>query len=143
MQIQALTKESSEPAQNNTHHEPQENLRYPTIEGTVGSTPLIRLQRLGLHVGRNNMILLKLEGNNPAGSVKDRPALSMISLAEQSGRIKPGDTLIEATSGNTGTYNTRFCLGCGVVPFRSLFCCTCDHCMLLLPHRLFVGSCSS
>lgn len=75
---------------------------YPTIEDTVGETPLIRLQRLGTKAGRNNTILLKLEGNNPAGSVKDRPALSMITRAEQAGRIRPGDTLIEATSGNTG-----------------------------------------
>ncbi|KEQ17959.1 cysteine synthase CysM [Endozoicomonas numazuensis] len=73
---------------------------YPTIESLVGNTPLIRLQRLS--AGRGNTILLKMEGNNPAGSVKDRPALSMISEAEATGAIKPGDTLIEATSGNTG-----------------------------------------
>ncbi|ROS04710.1 cysteine synthase B [Sinobacterium caligoides] len=73
---------------------------YQTIESCVGNTPLVRLQRLGRH--RNNIILLKLEGNNPAGSVKDRPALSMIQRAEQRGDIQPGDTLIEATSGNTG-----------------------------------------
>ena len=66
----------------------------------VGGTPLVRLQRLGTHT--SNTILLKLEGNNPAGSVKDRPALSMINRAEAKGDIKPGDTLIEATSGNTG-----------------------------------------
>lgn len=75
-------------------------IRYPTIEQTIGHTPLVRLQRLP---GKTtNTILVKLEGNNPAGSVKDRPALSMISLAEQRGTIKTGDTLIEATSGNTG-----------------------------------------
>jgi cysteine synthase B len=70
----------------------------------VGNTPLVRLQRIpGLeNEGRNNVILGKLEGNNPAGSVKDRPALSMISRAQERGEIKPGDTLIEATSGNTG-----------------------------------------
>lgn len=73
---------------------------YPTIESCIGNTPLVRLQRLGQ--GNNNHILLKLEGNNPAGSVKDRPAASMIAEAERSGRIRPGDTLIEATSGNTG-----------------------------------------
>lgn len=73
---------------------------YPTIESCIGNTPLVRLQRLGADTG--NTILLKLEGNNPAGSVKDRPALSMIQQAEQRGVIKPGDTLIEATSGNTG-----------------------------------------
>ena len=73
---------------------------YPTIEDFVGNTPLVRLQRLG--PGNGNTILLKLEGNNPAGSVKDRPALSMIQHAEARGEIKPGDTLIEATSGNTG-----------------------------------------
>ncbi|MGB5096345.1 MAG: cysteine synthase CysM [Porticoccaceae bacterium] len=73
---------------------------FPTIESCVGNTPLVRLQRLS--AGRNNTILVKLEGNNPAGSVKDRPALSMIRCAEARGEIKPGDTLIEATSGNTG-----------------------------------------
>jgi cysteine synthase B len=73
---------------------------FPTIESTIGNTPLVRLQRMP---GRTtNTILAKLEGNNPAGSVKDRPALSMISRAEARGQIKPGDTLIEATSGNTG-----------------------------------------
>jgi S-sulfo-L-cysteine synthase (O-acetyl-L-serine-dependent) len=77
---------------------------YPTIAQTVGHTPLIRLQRIpgeGNAI-RNNVILAKLEGNNPAGSVKDRPALSMFMRAEKRGDIKPGDTLIEATSGNTG-----------------------------------------
>ena len=77
---------------------------YPTLEGTVGNTPLVRLQRIpgAAITARNNVILGKLEGNNPAGSVKDRPALSMIARAEERGDIKPGDTLIEATSGNTG-----------------------------------------
>jgi len=75
-------------------------MNYPTIEDFVGQTPLVRLQRLPGKT--NNQILVKLEGNNPAGSVKDRPALSMIARAEQRGDIKPGDTLIEATSGNTG-----------------------------------------
>lgn len=73
---------------------------FPTIADFVGNTPLVKLQRLGAH--RSNTILLKLEGNNPAGSVKDRPALNMISKAQQRGDIKAGDTLIEATSGNTG-----------------------------------------
>jgi cysteine synthase B len=72
---------------------------YPTIEDFVGKTPLVRLQRL--YTG-SSTVLLKLEGNNPAGSVKDRPALNMIQCAEKEGHIKPGDTLIEATSGNTG-----------------------------------------
>lgn len=75
-------------------------ITFPSLEDYVGHTPLVRLQRLA--AGKNNRILVKLEGNNPAGSVKDRPALSMIQHAEQRGRIKPGDTLIEATSGNTG-----------------------------------------
>lgn len=75
-------------------------MAFPTIEDYVGSTPLVRLQRLA--GDSSNTILLKLEGNNPAGSVKDRPALSMINQAEARGDIKPGDTLIEATSGNTG-----------------------------------------
>lgn len=74
-------------------------MNYPTIEQFVGNTPLVRLQRL--YSGSND-ILLKLEGNNPAGSVKDRPALNMITQAELRGEIAPGDTLIEATSGNTG-----------------------------------------
>ncbi len=73
---------------------------FPTLEHYIGNTPLVRLQRMG--AGQNNTILLKLEGNNPAGSVKDRPAFSMIVEAERQGRIRPGDTLIEATSGNTG-----------------------------------------
>ncbi|MFP6558409.1 cysteine synthase CysM [Paraburkholderia sp. B3] len=77
---------------------------YKTIEDTIGNTPLVQLVRLVDDDirARNNVILAKLEGNNPAGSVKDRPALSMIRKAEERGRIKPGDTLIEATSGNTG-----------------------------------------
>jgi cysteine synthase B len=73
---------------------------YPSIAQCVGNTPLVRLQRLSNNP--TNTILLKLEGNNPAGSVKDRPALSMINRAQERGEIKPGDTLIEATSGNTG-----------------------------------------
>ncbi len=73
---------------------------YPTLADTVGNTPLIRLQRMT--VPNHNTILLKLEGNNPAGSVKDRPAMNMITKAQQRGDIQPGDTLIEATSGNTG-----------------------------------------
>jgi S-sulfo-L-cysteine synthase (O-acetyl-L-serine-dependent) len=73
---------------------------YPTIEDCVGETPLVRLQRLPGET--SNTILVKLEGNNPAGSVKDRPAISMIQRAEERGVIQPGDTLIEATSGNTG-----------------------------------------
>lgn len=77
---------------------------YPTIEDTIGDTPLVALQRLGREVcaARGNVILAKLEGSNPAGSVKDRAALSMIRGAEERGAIRPGDTLIEATSGNTG-----------------------------------------
>ena len=73
---------------------------YKYLEDFVGDTPLVRLKRLT--AGENNIILAKLEGNNPAGSVKDRPALSMIRRAEERGQIKPGDTLIEPTSGNTG-----------------------------------------
>src|ERR1700682_5642851 len=73
---------------------------YPTLESTIGNTPLVRLQRMPGDT--TNVILAQLEGNNPAGSVKDRPALSMIVGAEKRGEIKPGDTLIEATSGNTG-----------------------------------------
>lgn len=72
---------------------------FQTIESFVGNTPLVRLQRM---VDSSSTVLVKLEGNNPAGSVKDRPALSMIQRAEARGDIKPGDTLIEATSGNTG-----------------------------------------
>lgn len=75
-------------------------MSIPTIESTIGNTPLVRLQRLPGQT--SNTILVKLEGNNPAGSVKDRPALSMILKAEARGDISPGDTLIEATSGNTG-----------------------------------------
>jgi len=77
---------------------------YKTLEDAIGDTPLVRLQRLPgpQQAERGNLILAKLEGNNPAGSVKDRPAISMIRRAEERGEIKPGDTLIEATSGNTG-----------------------------------------
>ena len=75
-------------------------MSYPTIESAIGNTPLVRLQRLPGET--SNTILAKLEGNNPAGSVKDRPALSMIRRAEERGEIGPGDNLIEATSGNTG-----------------------------------------
>ncbi|GGC82456.1 cysteine synthase CysM [Vreelandella lutescens] len=75
-------------------------MNYPTLEDVVGNTPLVRLKRIT--AGKNNTLLAKLEGNNPAGSVKDRPALSMLSEAEARGEITPGDTLIEATSGNTG-----------------------------------------
>ncbi len=79
-------------------------MKYPTIEDAVGKTPLAALQRIGAaeNQKRGNVVLGKLEGNNPAGSVKDRPALSMIRRAEERGDIRPGDTLIEATSGNTG-----------------------------------------
>ena len=79
-------------------------MKYPTIEDAIGKTPLVALQRIGAaeNATRNTVVLGKLEGNNPAGSVKDRPALSMIQRAQERGEIKPGDTLIEATSGNTG-----------------------------------------
>ncbi len=79
-------------------------VQYPTLEDAIGKTPLVALQRIGAadNARRHNVVLGKLEGNNPAGSVKDRPALSMIRRAEERGEIKPGDTLIEATSGNTG-----------------------------------------
>ena len=79
-------------------------MNYPTIEDAIGHTPLVALQRIGAadHQARGNVVLGKLEGNNPAGSVKDRPAVSMIRRAEERGDIRPGDTLIEATSGNTG-----------------------------------------
>src|SRR4051794_29763753 len=78
--------------------------KYLTLEDAIGRTPLVRLQRVaGPELEARNVVVLgKLEGNNPAGSVKDRPAISMIRGAEEQGRIKPGDTLIEATSGNTG-----------------------------------------
>ena len=80
------------------------HMSYPTIEDAIGKTPLVALQRIGAadNAQRGNILLGKLEGNNPAGSVKDRPALSMIQRAQERGDIKPGDTLIEATSGNTG-----------------------------------------
>ena len=79
-------------------------MNYPTIEDAIGRTPLVRLQRIDAQVNtaRGNVVLAKLEGNNPAGSVKDRPAVSMIRRAEERGEMQPGDTLIEATSGNTG-----------------------------------------
>jgi cysteine synthase B len=79
-------------------------MNYPTIEQAIGNTPLVALQRIGAtdNQQRGNVVLGKLEGNNPAGSVKDRPALSMIQRAQERGDIHPGDTLIEATSGNTG-----------------------------------------
>ncbi len=79
-------------------------MKYPTIEDAIGKTPMVALQRIGAadNQERGNVVLAKLEGNNPAGSVKDRPALSMIQRAQERGDIKPGDTLIEATSGNTG-----------------------------------------
>jgi cysteine synthase B len=79
-------------------------MKYPTIEDTIGKTPMVALQRIGVEQNqlRGNVVLAKLEGNNPAGSVKDRPAVSMIRRAQERGDIKPGDSLIEATSGNTG-----------------------------------------
>jgi S-sulfo-L-cysteine synthase (O-acetyl-L-serine-dependent) len=79
-------------------------MNYPTIEDAIGKTPMVALQRIGAAelAQRGNVVLGKLEGNNPAGSVKDRPALSMIQRAQERGEIRPGDTLIEATSGNTG-----------------------------------------
>ncbi len=79
-------------------------MNLPTVETTIGNTPLVRLQRIGRaeNTQRRNLILGKLEGNNPGGSVKDRPAYSMIRRAEERGEIRPGDRLIEATSGNTG-----------------------------------------
>ena len=77
---------------------------YPSIEGAIGNTPLVRLQRIpdAENIAAGNILLGKLEGDNPAGSVKDRPAMSMIARAQARGTIRPGDTLIEATSGNTG-----------------------------------------
>ena len=83
------------------------SISYPTIESQIGNTPLVRLQRLAANT--SNTVLLKLEGNNPAGSVKDRPAYNMILQAEQRGDIRPGDTLIEATSGNTGIALAMVC----------------------------------
>ena len=81
-----------------------QGMKYPTIEDVIGKTPLVALQRIGAasNAERGNVVLGKLEGNNPAGSVKDRPALSMIQRAQERGEINVGDTLIEATSGNTG-----------------------------------------
>lgn len=81
-------------------HENIKSVDYKTLADTVGNTPLVRLQKI--NADSNNVLLVKLEGNNPAGSVKDRPALNMITQAQSRGEIKPGDTLIEATSGNTG-----------------------------------------
>ncbi len=80
------------------------NPQYPGVDSAIGRTPLVRLQRIDAqaHAASGNVVLAKLEGNNPAGSVKDRAALSMIARAEARGTIRPGDTLIEATSGNTG-----------------------------------------
>ena len=88
----------------NGHFLTRNIMNYQTLEDAIGNTPLVRLQRIATEVmaPRANLILGKLEGNNPAGSVKDRPAVSMIKRAEERGEIKPGDTLIEATSGNTG-----------------------------------------
>ena len=99
-----------------------------TIEDFIGDTPLVRLQRLpGKEIFENkNIILAKLEGNNPAGSVKDRPAISMIRRAEQRGRIKPGDTLIEATSGNTGI---ALAMGAAIRGYRMI---------LIMPEHLSV-----
>eukprot|EP01031_Cornospumella_fuschlensis_P014257 gene14257-17423_t len=79
-------------------------MTFQTIEDAIGNTPLVALQRIQVsdNQSRNTVVLGKLEGNNPAGSVKDRPALSMIQRAQERGDIQPGDTLIEATSGNTG-----------------------------------------
>ncbi len=77
-------------------------MKYPTIESTLGNTPLVRLQRLGEDFSPDVTILCKLEGNNPAGSVKDRPAFRMVQGAQERGEIEPGDRLLEATSGNTG-----------------------------------------
>ncbi len=81
-----------------------QGMKYPTIEDVIGKTPMVALQRIGAagNAERGNVVLGKLEGNNPAGSVKDRPALSMIQRAQERGEISVGDTLIEATSGNTG-----------------------------------------
>ena len=83
---------------------PSASKSYPSLEQLVGRTPLVALQRIGADnaAPRNNVVVGKLEGNNPAGSVKDRPALAMIARAQERGDIAPGDTLIEATSGNTG-----------------------------------------
>ena len=79
-------------------------MAVPSLDELIGNTPLVKLQRLA--GSAENTVLAKLEGNNPAGSVKDRPALGMIRGAEERGELKPGDTLIEATSGNTGAIDT-------------------------------------
>ena len=85
-------------------------MQFETIEEQVGNTPLVRMQRLDQYLRyNNNVILMKLEGENPAGSVKDRPALNMVKNAEEIGAIKPGDTLIEPTSGNTGIALAMVC----------------------------------
>ena len=97
---------------------------YKTIEHFVGNTPLVRLKHLPGHT--TNVILAKLEGNNPAGSVKDRPALSMISRAQERGEIKPGDTLIEATSGNTGI---ALAMAAAIMGYRM---------MLIMPENLSI-----
>ena len=126
-------------------------MNHKTIEQTVGNTPLVRLQRMPGDT--TNTILVKLEGNNPAGSVKDRPALNMIMKAEARGEIKPGDTLIEATSGNTGialamaaamrgyrmklimpanqSQERRDAMLCGVVGGRDVMVSSISRCLLL------------
>ena len=81
-------------------------MKYKTINSLIGNTPLVRIQRLNQ---TENQLLVKLEGDNPAGSVKDRAAMSMIEGAEKKGKIKPGDTIIEATSGNTGIALAMVC----------------------------------
>ena len=81
-------------------------MKYKTINSLIGNTPLVRIQRLNK---TENQILVKLEGDNPAGSVKDRAAMNMIEGAEKKGKIKPGDTIIEATSGNTGIALAMVC----------------------------------
>ena len=89
-------------------------MTLPTLDACIGHTPLVRIQRLDSHLReRGNRILAKLEGNNPAGSVKDRPALSMFRYAEARGEIAPGDMLIEATSGNTGIALAMVCAAKG------------------------------
>ncbi len=103
-------------------------MKYPSIEDSIGKTPLVRLQRIGTFEGadRGNVILGKLEGNNPAGSVKDRAAVSMISRAQERGEIKPGDILIEATSGNTGI---ALAMACAIKGY---------HMVLIMPEDLSI-----